>query len=209
MDGKKLTRRALRASLLFTTLSAASANASVLLSEVFYDATSSDAGKVFVELFGPANLDLSGYELHGINGTDGSIYKTVSLSGLIPPDGVFVVADDNGGSTSVADADLIEDVDFQNGPDSIALWNGSAVVDAIGYGDFAGSFFAGEGDAAPDVSGKSLARIMDTGNNLADFVVLDTPTPGLASVSAVPVPGAFYLMGSGLALLGTRLRRRT
>lgn len=211
MDGRQSYRRALRASLFSLGIAAGvPAHSAVLLSEVFYDASGGDAGQVFVELYGPAGLDLAGYELRGINGSGGDTYKTVALSGLIPADGVFVVADDDGGSTAVPEADLLADVDLQNGPDSIELWDGGMVIDALGYGDFTSAVFAGQGDPAPDVSaGQSLARVSVTGSNLADFMVLDTPTPGSSAISAVPVPAAVYLMGSGLALLSTRLRRRT
>ena len=207
MDGRNRSRHALRAALFSLGLAAAPAQASVLISEVMYDASGSDAGQVFVELSGPAGLDLAGYELRGINGNDGSTYKTVALSGLIPADGVFVVADEAGSTTSVTNHDLLADVDFQNGPDSVALWDSASLIDALGYGDFTSAVFAGEGSPAPDVSaGQSLARLADSGDNLADFTVLDMPTPGTTAVSAVPVPAAVWLMGSGLALLGTRLR---
>ena len=208
MDGRNRSRHALRAAFFSLGVAAAPVQASVLISELMYDASGSDAGEVFVELSGPAGLDLTGFELHGINGNDGSTYKTVALSGLIPADGVFVVADESGGTTAVPNADLLADTDFQNGPDSIALWDGGSVIDALGYGDFSSADFAGEGNPAPDVSaGQSLARLTATGDNLADFTVLDIPTPGTTAVSAVPVPAAVWLMGSGLALLGTRLRR--
>lgn len=209
MDGRKSYRRALHAFLFFAGIAATPVHSALLISEVFYDASGGDAGKVFVELYGPAGLDLSGYELRGINGSGGDTYKTVALSGLIPPDGVFVIADEDSGGTAVPGADLLADVDLQNGPDSLELWDGSRVIDALGYGDFSGAVFAGQGDPAPDVSaGQSLARVGVTGSNLADFMALDTPTPGTAAISAVPVPAAVWLMGSGLALLGTRLRRR-
>lgn len=40
----------------------------VNLSEVQYDWPSSDDGKVFVELYGPAGFDLTGYSVVGVNG---------------------------------------------------------------------------------------------------------------------------------------------
>lgn len=195
-------------------LSLPSTAAAVVISEVLYDAAGTDAGNVFVELFGAPGTDLGGWSLRGVNGADGNIYRTVALSGVIPADGVFVVADVlTGGVTNIANADLLAGVDFQNGPDSVELFDGNAVVDALGYGDFTGLLFAGEGSPAPAVpAGSSLARanpLLDTDDNLADFIVLGTPTPGTVPVSAVPLPASAYLLGSGLALLSTRRLRRS
>lgn len=188
------------------------ANAQVLISEVLYDASGTDAGNVFVELYGTPGTSLDGFLLQGINGSTGTAYKDVLLSGVIPADGVFVVADDDsGGATNVPDADLIIDVDFQNGPDSVQLSDGSAVIDALGYGDFSSAIFAGEGSPVPLAgSGESLARIaglVDSDDNLADFEILATPTPGNVPVSAVPVPAAAWLFVSGIAVLVARGRR--
>ena len=143
-----------------TVLSVPAVSASLVISELFYDASGTDAGQVFVELFGTPGESLDGLVLEGINGTGGTVYTSLDLSGVIPGDGVFVIGDDSGGSTSVPNVDLIADVDYQNGPDSVVLRNGSIILDAVGYGSFGGgSIFAGEGAAAPDpASGSSIAR---------------------------------------------------
>lgn len=185
----------------------------VVISEILYDASGTDAGNVFVELYGAPGTDLSGWSLQGVNGGDGAVYKTVALNGFIPTDGVFVIGDLlSGGGTNVANSDFTVSVDFQNGPDSVRLLNGAMMIDAIGYGDFTGQVFAGEGAAAPDpAAGSSLARLsplVDTNDNFADFTVLTAPTPGtVPAVATVPLPAPLYLLGSGLALLATTRRR--
>jgi hypothetical protein len=179
-------------------------DAAPVISELFYDAAGSDAGFVFVELFGAPGESLQGLVLEGINGADGTVYTSISLSGEIPEDGVFVIGDDSGGSTFVANADLIADVDYQNGPDSLILRDGVTVRDAVAYGSFgAGGVFSGEGGAAPDpAAGGSIARFnpfVDNNDNSVDFIVLDTPTPGVVPVvSAVPLPASLWLFASGL-----------
>ena len=149
----KLKRRVSQLVLLFTSaFSIAGVQAQTIISEVLYDASSTDNGNVFVELFGTPGTLLDGLLLEGVNGSDGRVYRSVLLAGTIPLDGVFVVADDSGDGTSlVGSADLIREVDFQNGPDSIVLRDGSLILDALGYGDFSGGVFAGEGSAAMDV----------------------------------------------------------
>ena len=89
------------------------------------------------------------------------------------------------------------------------------LVDALQYGDTGVNTY-GEGDFAPDVSpGFSLSRKtlgLDTNDNLSDFTVLDTPTPGVAPTTAsVPEPGPLSLLMLGLTglLLQTKMKMRT
>jgi len=198
-------------------LAPAPALAFPLISELLYDAVGSDDGRGFVELYGVPGTPLDAMRIEGVNGSGGAIGPALVLSGVIPADGFFVVADDlAGGPTLVPNADLVLSFDFQNGPDSIVLRSGDQVLDALGYGVFAvGDVFAGEGSPAPGApAGASLARIfadVDSDDNAADFALLDVPTPGTGDLAPVPEPGSLMLLGLGLGgigLCGRRVRQR-
>jgi hypothetical protein len=197
-----------------TALASGGAQALPVLSELYYDAVGSDDGESFVEIHGLPGTSLEGFAIDGINGTNGAVGPTILLGGAIGASGLFVVADRRtDGTSSVARADLLANFDFQNGPDSIVLRLGASVLDALGYGTFVtGEINAGEGAPAPGVSaGSSLARRfanVDTNDNAADFVVLTTPTPGSAPISAVPEPGSALLLGLGLSGLASVPRPR-
>ena len=187
----------------------------LLISEVFYDGESSDDGQVFVELAGDPGTSLDGLRLEGVNGFDGGTTTELMLSGIIPENGVFVVADVTGGGVSFVDnADLLLEFDFQNGPDSVVLWSEQdTVIDAVGYGTFSEiQFFAGEGSAAPDArAGSSVARFfadVDTDDNALDFGVLYAPTPGTAEFLTIPEPATGLLVGSALGVLAFLRRKK-
>ncbi len=218
-SGRRYARVAFFVSLLILfALAAPRARAALLISEVLYDAAGTDNGAEFVELSGAPGTSLDGVRLEGVNGVNGLVYTTVSLSGAIPASGVFVVADDAGdGTSTIPGADLIANFTFQNGPDSIVLRDDvGAVLDALGYGDFpAGTFFAGEGRPAPDpTAGSSLARgpgLVDRNDNLLDFQALETPTPGVVAgfgPAPVPLPASAVLLLSGVLALIPVARRR-
>ena len=137
------------------------------VNELHYDNANADVGE-FVEVAGPAGLDLAGYRLIAYNGGTGLVYDTVALSGVLP--------DQQGclGTLSFSFSSL------QNGaPDGIALVD--AVDSVIEFWSYEGSFTAQDGPAFGLTSvdmgvaessstpiGSSLARI-GQGTSAADF----------------------------------------
>lgn len=166
----------------------------LVLNEVLYDVTGSDTdGDVFIELYGDAGGDMTGYNLIFVNGDDGVIKDTIALpeGAMIPDDGIYLIADAKTGQSGVSDvygADYIVNFDPQNGPDCIQLTGeGGQLIDALGYGEgivitAENGIACFEGIAAPKVSsGMSLSRIegLDSDDNLLDFEILSIPSPGV------------------------------
>ena len=211
---RALAALALTLAALAIAMTAGPAAALPILSEVYYDAPGTDDGQLFVEIAGLPGTPLDGLVIEGVNGSNGAVTHSITLTGAIGASGLFVLADGTAeGATLVALADQIANFDFQNGPDSVVLRDGASVLDALGYGAFApDEFFAGEGASAPDVSpGTSLARVfanVDTDDNAVDFMALTDPTPGTAEFAPVPEPGTTMLLGLGLAGLASVPDRR-
>ncbi len=166
----------------------AAAQQSVVINEIYYDSPGTDVG-CFTELLGPAGLDLTGWTLVGVNGSDGLAYRTIALDGMvIPADGRLVLAQD----ATVPNYDYINvGVDWQNGPDEVELYQGGGYVDGICYGEAALLSCEG-GTWGPDVAaGSSISRCpdgFDSNNNLED-TESTTPTPGETNAcSAPPTP---------------------
>lgn len=102
------------------------------INEFHYDNTGGDTGE-FVEVAGYEGTNLSGWKLLGYNGADGKVYKTVNLSGTIP---------DQEGCMGTLKFTFSS---FQNGPDGIALVNGSNEV--VQFLSYEGTFTATDGAA--------------------------------------------------------------
>lgn len=168
--------------------------AMLFINELLYDVPGSDTdGQVFIELFGDAGGDISGYNIYLINGDDGVTKETIKIpdGSIIPDDGIFLIADAMTGQQGVSripGADFVDNFDPQNGPDCVQLVNDAGgLIDALGYGDVpVGTAENGlacyEAQPAPDVaSGQSLSRIdgKDTDDNSVDFHALEEPTPGV------------------------------
>ena len=160
----------------------------IVISEILYDSNGADTD-TFVEIHAPAGTDLSGLTLYGVNGADGVPYGSILLKGKVPEDGLYVVAHPAATAVIAGVADLFdENVDYQNGPDSVVLALNGLAVDAVAYGSFFGAVTAGEGSPAPDAKGTSLARdsnYTDTNDNDTDFKVMEVPSPGLPNQAPI------------------------
>lgn len=167
---------------------------SVLLNEIYYDIPGADGdGVLFVELFGTPGKNISGYQIIFLNGENGKKVDSIQLpdGAQLGEDGFFLIADSRTGSsttTQVLGADLIDNFDPQNGPDTVQLLDSAgALLDAVGYGEgilllAENGLALFEGTAAVDVpEGHSLERAergVDTDSNVIDWVDRETPTPG-------------------------------
>jgi len=165
----------------------------IVLNEVLYDGLVSDTdGENFVELAGTPGMALGGFKIVLVNGADGATTESITLpdGSKMPSDGIFVVADLRTSSTTtskVANVDLLDNFDPQNGPDGILLLDAGGILrDSLAYGTGAvpttsSGMNLGEGSPALDVAGgHSLSRVeaLDTNDNAHDFTDLSVPTPG-------------------------------
>lgn len=165
-----------------------------LINELLYDASGNETdGNLFVELAGEAGSDISSYEVVFINGANGEITESIKIEpgSVIPSDGIFLIADSRTGAseeTNIAGADMLDNFDPQNGPDCVALLDDhGALFDALGYGsplplNGENGIICYEGAPAEDApAGSSLSRtgLIDSGNNAADFIILEISTPGV------------------------------
>ena len=140
----------------------------VFINEFHYDNAGTDTGEA-IELAGPAGTDLTGWEVVLYNGSNGQVYRTEGLSGLIPDI-------DSGFGMVVIN---LPTNGLQNGsPDGIALVNSGTVQQFLSY---EGSFTATEGPATGMLStnigvsepgstavGDSL-QLTGTGTTAGDF----------------------------------------
>ena len=110
------------------------------VNEIHYDNDGTDQGE-FIEIAGPAGLDLNGWSVALYNGDNGSVYNTLPLSGVL-------ANQSNGYGFSVVN---LPTNGIQNGaPDGFALVNGmGSVVEFLSY---EGSFNAASGPAAGQTS---------------------------------------------------------
>ena len=201
-------------------------HAAIIINEIDYDQPGSDTAE-FIELFnsGTSTISLNNYSIDLINQNASTIYRSIDLSGFnIGANGYFVIC---------GDASLVTNCDysftsrsgwFQNGTkDAIALYGSTTLLDSLSYEGLVTSFTEGDVLIAKDsnIDIVSLARIAngtDTNNNNLDFQ-LGCITPGSANIagtgncsatniSAVPLPAAAWLFGSGIIGLTGFARRK-
>ena len=113
----------------------------VFINEIHYDNSGADTGEG-VEIAGPAGTDLSGWSLVLYNGSNGTAYNNIALSGII--------TDQQGGLGTVSFAIA----GIQNGgPDGLALVDASnAVVQFLSYeGSFTAVGGAADGLVSEDI----------------------------------------------------------
>ena len=143
-------------------------SSSVWINEFHYDNSGTDAGE-FIEVAGVAGTDLSTYQLLLYNGSNGLVYNTMQLSGVI----------DNESCNRGALSFTYPVNGIQNGPDAIALVQGVTVIEFLSY---EGSFTANDGPAmgllstnvgVSETSGTpvgSSLQLSGTGASPTDFV---------------------------------------
>lgn len=177
-----------------------SVGASVFINEIHYDNDGGDVNEG-IEVAGPAGQDLFGWSVLLYNGNDGKSYNTFSLSGTIP--------DQQNGLGTL----FFYTPGIQNGPDGMALVDdGNLVLQFLSY---EGPFLATDGPAsgltstdiavsegAGTLVGYSL-QLIGHGRESEDFSwtvdpILQTRGEINTGQAFVPIPGAVWLLGSGL-----------
>ena len=212
--------------LALTSCIALNAHSSITINEIDYDQPGTDTAE-FIEIFnsGTTSISLDNYSIDLINGSNSTSYRTIDLSGYdIGAKGYFVMCGDASQVANCNYSFTTTNSWFQNGaPDAVGLYRNADLLDSLSY----------EGTLAPFTEGSlitlsdnntdmlSIGRIisgMDSNNNALDFE-LGCITPGTANiagsgdcssstVSAVPVPAAAWLFGSGLIGMVGMARRK-
>ncbi len=149
------------------------------INEFHYDNASTDVGE-FVEVAGPAGVDLAGYQLIGYSTSAGTLYATVPLSGLLPSEDACLGALafpfpglQNGDADGIALVDPLGTVlDFLSYEGSVMPTTGPAAGMT--------STDVGVSESSLTPIGQSLQRA-GTGQSVTDFAVWQAPlaeTPG-------------------------------
>ena len=223
MENAKKTSLGLLA---LTSCFALSSYAAVVINEIDYDQPGTDSAE-FIELFnaGSSAISLDNFTIDLINGSNSSSYRTIDLTGFsINASSYFVVCSDASLVANCSYSFTSSDGWFQNGaPDGVALYENTNLLDALSYEGLMSPYTEGDAMTIKDNNADiiSISRIIDgadSNNNALDFE-LGCITPGSAniagmgdcsvtSVSAVPVPAAAWLFGSGIIGLVGLARRK-
>ena len=187
----------------------------VVINEIDYDQPSTDAAE-FVEIknTGAGATALGGVTLELVNGSGGTVYRSIALPATTLAAGDFFVVCADAGATPNCDLDVTPDTNLiQNGaPDAARLVFEGAVLDAVSYeGAVAGAV---EGLGAVGDSGATgadflgISRVpdgVDTDDNSADFALVCI-TPGTGNTASDtgcsltgPVFEIFAIQGAGTA----------
>lgn len=180
--------------ILFCLVFVFSLRGQVYINEIDYDQPGTDTTE-FVELIGPDGTSLNGYTIELINGSNGSVYNTLDLTGFsIPNDnisgyGFFVI----GPASGVANVDYTPtgwtSNQIQNGsPDGILLKQNSVVVDGFSYEgpitnnpDFTAGMAlnAAEDNNSPNLTVGRILFGFDSANQNQFFSqTVEAPSPG-------------------------------
>jgi len=193
---------------LFILFFSSQAKANIVISEVFYDAVSTDTGKEWIELYNNSDsaFNLSGYEL---NASSGDYY---SFSNSLEAKDCLVIHWNSEGINTQSDLYTGLDVFSNMGNTSgwAALFNdstysSSTIVDYLEYGvagmtwesaaDSAGIWIAG--DFIPNVEVGHSIEYLGSGNTSSDWQDQSYPTPG----TCIPEPTTLFLFSLGLGVL--------
>lgn len=223
MENSKKTSLGLLA---LTNCVALNIHAAVVINEIDYDQPGTDSAE-FIELFnsGSSIISLDNYFIDLINGSNSASYRNIDLTGFsINAGSYFVVCS---AASLVANCNYSftsSNSWFQNGAaDAVALYEGANLLDALSYEGILSPYTEGDASSISDSNTDivSISRIIDgvdSNNNALDFE-LGCITPGTSNiagsgdcsiqgVSAVPLPAAVWLFGSGLIGMVGFTRRR-
>ncbi|MEE8331864.1 MAG: ExeM/NucH family extracellular endonuclease [Acidimicrobiia bacterium] len=158
----------------------------IVINEIDYDQDAGDTAE-FVELVNNSSsaIDMTGYELRLIDGSDASTYDTIALPAVELAAGDYFVVCANAATVPNCDLDDAPDTDFvQDGaPDAVALFRLAALIDTVSYeGDTAG-FTEGSGVGLEDdlSVNRGISRFPDAGDTDMNNVDMSPRciTPGL------------------------------
>lgn len=190
--------------------------ASIFINELHYDNAGGDVGE-FVEIAGPAGMDLTGFSIVFYNGANGTSYGTTNLNG-------FIIDDEGAGFGAIE----IMRAGIQNGnPDGLALVDDmGTVLQFLSYeGSFTASGGAADGLTSMDIGvgeptnspiGLSL-QLSGTGILATDFSwggpVAESPgqiNAGqvFSATTVIPEPSSMLVWGllGSVGLVARRLR---